>query len=285
MRRHFRTALCLLLALCLVCGIAVSAAADNSPKTDLRIYLDGLLRGRAYLENDKVYVSMESISEFYSLDISAVFENGELYFTGPDFDMYVNTTLGYTRVNGRYLYTPDGYFRIGGQIYLPVEVLAKIFGFTYSIQEDEQPRLELESGGIDIIRGGENYYEINFKSEDIFWLSRIIRAEAQTEPLACMIGVGNVVYNRVAYEEYPDSVFDVIFDEKYGQQFEPVGNGSVFQDPTPESTIATYLVLEGYNTVGDSMYFLNPYLADDTWFRTALTYCCTWGRTDFYLEK
>lgn len=273
--------MCLLLALCLLAG-SIAFADGSDQRTDLRVYLDGLLRGRAYLDNGKIYLSMESVSDFYSLGISAVFKDGELYFTGPNFDMYVNSDVGYTRVNGRYLYTPDGYFRSGGQIYLPLEVLARIFGFEYSVPEYDQPRVELQRGELNVLQGGDNYYDINFVSEDIFWLSRIIRAEAQNEPLSCMIGVGNVVLNRVASDEYPDNVFDVIFDEKYGQQFEPVGNGTVYADPTEEAIIATYLVLEGYNTVGGSMYFLNPQLADDTWFRTDLQFCCTLGLMDFY---
>lgn len=281
MKARLRKTLCLLLALCLLAG-SIAFADGSDQRTDLRVYLDGLLRGRAYLDNGKIYLSMESVSDFYSLGISAVFKDGELYFTGPNFDMYVNSDAGYTRVNGRYLYTPDGYFRSGGQIYLPLEVLARIFGFEYSVPEDDQPRVELQRGELNVLQGGDNYYDINFVSEDIFWLSRIIRAEAQNEPLSCMIGVGNVVLNRVASDEYPDNVFDVIFDEKYGQQFEPVGNGTVYADPTEEAIIATYLVLEGYNTVGGSMYFLNPHLADDTWFRTDLQFCCTLGLMDFY---
>ena len=281
MKARLRKTLCLLLALCLLAG-SIAFADGSDQRTDLRVYLDGLLRGRAYLDNGKIYLSMESVSDFYSLGISALFKDGELYFTGPNFDMYVNSYFGYTRVNGRYLYTPDGYFRSGGQIYLPLEVLARIFGFEYSVPEDDQPRVELQRGELNVLQGGDNYYDINFVSEDIFWLSRIIRAEAQNEPLSCMIGVGNVVLNRVASDEYPDNVFDVIFDEKYGQQFEPVGNGSVYADPTEEAIIATYLVLEGYNTVGASMYFLNPHLADDTWFRTDLQFCCTLGLMDFY---
>ena len=281
MKARLRKTLCLLLALCLLAG-SIAFADGSDQRTDLRVYLDGLLRGRAYLDNGKIYLSMESVSDFYSLGISAVFKDGELYFTGPNFDMYVNSDVGYTRVNGRYLYTPDGYFRSGGQIYLPLEVLARIFGFEYSVPEDDQPRVELQRGELNVLQGGDNYYDINFVSEDTFWLSRIIRAEAQNEPLSCMIGVGNVVLNRVASDEYPDNVFDVIFDEKYGQQFEPVGNGTVYADPTVEAIIATYLVLEGYNTVGGSMYFLNPQLADDTWFRTDLQFCCTLGLMDFY---
>ena len=189
--------MCLLLALCLLAG-SIAFADGSDQRTDLRVYLDGLLRGRAYLDNGKIYLSMESVSDFYSLGISAVFKDGELYFTGPNFDMYVNSDVGYTRVNGRYLYTPDGYFRSGGQIYLPLEVLARIFGFEYSVPEDDQPRVELQRGELNVLQGGDNYYDINFVSEDIFWLSRIIRAEAQNEPLSCMIGVGNVVLNRVA---------------------------------------------------------------------------------------
>ena len=182
--------MCLLLALCLLAG-SIAFADGSDQRTDLRVYLDGLLRGRAYLDNGKIYLSMESVSDFYSLGISAVFKDGELYFTGPNFDMYVNSDVGYTRVNGRYLYTPDGYFRSGGQISLPLEVLARIFGFEYSVPEDDQPRVELQRGELNVLQGGDNYYDINFVSEDIFWLSRIIRAEAQNEPLSCMIGVGN----------------------------------------------------------------------------------------------
>ena len=258
MKARLRKTLCLLLALCLLAG-SIAFADGSDQRTDLRVYLDGLLRGRAYLDNGKIYLSMESVSDFYSLGISAVFKDGELYFTGPNFDMYVNSDVGYTRVNGRYLYTPDGYFRSGGQIYLPLEVLARIFGFEYSVPEDDQPRVELQRGELNVLQGGDNYYDINFVSEDIFWLSRIIRAEAQNEPLSCMIGVGNVVLTRVAS-----------------------GNGTVYADPTEEAIIATYLVLEGYNTVGGSMYFLNPQLADDTWFRTDLQFCCTLGLMDFY---
>ena len=145
MKARLRKTLCLLLALCLLAG-SIAFADGSDQRTDLRVYLDGLLRGRAYLDNGKIYLSMESVSDFYSLGISAVFKDGELYFTGPNFDMYVNSDVGYTRVNGRYLYTPDGYFRSGGQIYLPLEVLARIFGFEYSVPEDDQPRVELQRG-------------------------------------------------------------------------------------------------------------------------------------------
>ena len=107
MKARLRKTLCLLLALCLLAG-SIAFADGSDQRTDLRVYLDGLLRGRAYLDNGKIYLSMESVSDFYSLGISAVFKDGELYFTGPNFDMYVNSDVGYTRVNGRYLYTPAG---------------------------------------------------------------------------------------------------------------------------------------------------------------------------------
>ncbi|MEI3102536.1 MAG: cell wall hydrolase, partial [Oscillospiraceae bacterium] len=58
----------------------------------------------------------------------------------------------------------------------------------------------------------EDYYELNYPSEELFWLSQIIHAEAWQQPLAGQIGVGNVVMNRVNSPDFPSTVFDVIFD-------------------------------------------------------------------------
>ena len=46
--------------------------------------------------------------------------------------------------------------------------------------------------------------------------------------------------------------------------------------------IAACLVLEGYNTVGGSLYFVNPEAADDAWFRQSLTPTVVIGHHHFY---
>ena len=68
----------------------------------------------------------------------------------------------------------------------------------------------------------------------MMWLSRILYAEANTEPLAGKIAVGNVIMNRVKSPEFPDTIYSVIFDRKYGVQFTPVANGSVYNNANEE---------------------------------------------------
>ena len=97
------------------------------------------------------------------------------------------------------------------------------------------------------------------------------------------IGVGAVVLNRVESDKYPNTIYEVIFDNHIVYQFEPVLRGTVYAEPDVLSVIAAYLALEGFNTVGESMYFVNPDLADDTWFRTSLTLVATIGDHDFYM--
>ena len=46
--------------------------------------------------------------------------------------------------------------------------------------------------------------------------------------------------------------------------------------------IAACLCLEGYNTVGDSMYFVNAALADDGWFTDTKDFVIRIGDHDFY---
>lgn len=97
------------------------------------------------------------------------------------------------------------------------------------------------------------------------------------------IAVGNVVLNRVASPEFPNSIHAVIFDRKYAVQFEPVSNGTVYQSPTETSVEAAKLALLGVNTAGGSLYFFNPSLSAGTWIANHRDYLKTIGCHRFYL--
>lgn len=120
-------------------------------------------------------------------------------------------------------------------------------------------------------------------TDDLYWLARIICAEACAEPMAGKIAVGNVVLNRVASEEFPDTIYEVIFDRKYGVQFEPVLRGTVFCEPDESCLEAARRALAGKNTVGDSLYFFNPELAESTWISDNRAFYTSIGGHDFYL--
>jgi len=122
-----------------------------------------------------------------------------------------------------------------------------------------------------------------YSDTDLLWLARIIEAEAGGESAEGKLAVGNVVLNRVNDPNYPDTVYEVIFDTKYGTQFEPTSNGTIYNTPSQESYDAAKRALEGQNVVGEAIYFYNPSLVDAVWIRTNCTYLQTIGCHDFFV--
>ena len=119
-------------------------------------------------------------------------------------------------------------------------------------------------------------------SGELYWLSRIISAESRGEPLEGQIAVGNVVLNRVASPDFPDTVYGVIFDDRWGGQFAPVRNGTIYHEPSARSVEAARLCLSGVNVAGESLYFLAPALATNHWIMENRTHVVTIGSHWFY---
>lgn len=122
----------------------------------------------------------------------------------------------------------------------------------------------------------------SYDENDVYWLARIIEAEAGGESGEGKLAVANVVLNRVASGSYPDTIYDVIFDTKYGTQFEPTSNGAIYNTPSEESVEAAKRALSGENNIGGALYFYNPSLVDAVWIRTNCTYIQTIGCHNFY---
>lgn len=121
-----------------------------------------------------------------------------------------------------------------------------------------------------------------YTEDDLYWLSRIISAESRGESLAGQVAAGNVILNRVASSHFPNTIQDVIFDTKDAVQFEPVANGTIYDEPTAQSVLAARLVLNGTNTAGNSLYFFNPAYSSGTWIRQNRAYYGTIGCHLFY---
>ena len=121
-----------------------------------------------------------------------------------------------------------------------------------------------------------------YSADDLYWMAKIISAESRGEPLAGKIAVGTVVLNRVASPEFPDSIYGVIFDQKWGVQFQPVANGTIYHEPTDESILAAKMVLDGARIAGDSLYFLAPSLTNNHWIMENREYVTTIGVHWFY---
>lgn len=251
------------------------------PYPEVRIYLASLLWDRGFVRDGEVYLPLSLFCRALNMEPDCAMTDGVLTVLADSLELSAKAGDEYMTVNGRYVFTPGGFVMVGDEPYIPEEAAKAIFNVEITTAED-MSRVDLDMDGAGVITGGERYYTLNFDSTDVFWLSRIIFAEATGQPLAGRIAVGNVVLNRVAHEEYPDTIYEVIFDTKGGVQFDTTLSDAVLNEADELSVIAAYMALDGVSIAGNSLFFVNPAKGDDSWFRAALEYVATIGDHDFY---
>lgn len=173
--------------------------------------------------------------------------------------------------NGRCLYA-DTPIKIlsDGTMYVPIRMLAKVLSL--SVGWSEKYRSVTLSGKPVPLEDGATYYS----EEDLYWLSRIISAEARGEPFIGQVAVGNVVLNRRAHRDYPDTVKEVVFDRQGGVvQFSPVADGSIWKSPYATSVTAAKVCLEGYTVSERILFFYAPSMVSSTWIERNRPYAFT----------
>jgi N-acetylmuramoyl-L-alanine amidase len=120
-------------------------------------------------------------------------------------------------------------------------------------------------------------------STELYWLSRIIHAEAEAEPYKGKVAVGNVIMNRVASKDFPNTIKGVIFDYFEGiPQFSPVADGTIYNTPSEDSINAAKDTLNNVKPVGDATYFFNPDKAAGKWIVQNKAYVMRIGEHVFY---
>ncbi len=166
------------------------------------------------------------------------------------------------------------------RLYVPIRFVAETFG-TQVRWDNESYTVHITAKNVSVptfLHG-----ERGYSDEDLYWLSRIVHAESQGESMSGKIGVANVVLNRVRSDDFADTVQEVIFDRNYGVQFTPTANGTIYQTPLGDSIVAAKRAFLGENTIGESLYFLNPRISTSFWIVNNRTFYKRIGRHDFYL--
>ena len=184
----------------------------------------------------------------------------------------------YIEANGRYLWAGSGILIQKGTMYVPVRVIAKAFGSSVDWDGGSFSALVSRPSGTPAIASGDSFYD----SDDVYWLSRIIHAEAVGEPLSGKIAVGSVVLNRDRSSQYPNNIYSVIFDRNYGVQFTPAANGTIYCEPSQESIIAAKLCLDGASISDRVLFFMNEAIAESNWIANNRPYVMTVGNHKFY---
>ena len=231
------------------------------------------------LIDDTAYVSLRTFCQAMDdkSDISWDEASQTAYVNTGSLDLSVTVGEKYLIANGRYLYLENPCYVEDDVVKVPLRVLAKAFDAAiYWNSTNFEADVTKGSGAI---KSGDKTYN----AESLYWLSRIISAEARGESLEGQIAVGNVVLNRLNSGRYPDTVYGVVFDRRSGIQFSPTANGTIYREPTPMAVIAAKLALDGAEVAGGSLYFLNVSKSSSRWIVNNCNYVTTIGAHSFYM--
>ena len=222
------------------------AIESRDEKIDLYVNYVKINGVSAQLKEGIVAVPVVFFSEAMD-DCTVSFESNTLRVSTDGLELVAKIGDQYFSANNRYFYA-EGKISIeeDGQIWLPLETMAKAFGCEYSLDLVSKSAYLAPTG--EFLEDGDTYYN----EHDVYWLSRIINAESRGEPFIGQLAVGNVVMNRVAHHRYPDSIYGVIFD---GAQFSPAVSGTVHLDPYQICIVAAKIVLEGYRLNDNILFF------------------------------
>ena len=244
------------------------------------LYKDGrqILKGQVADIGGTVYVPVQRFADLFGSFRTVYTEATEqVVITGTNLSITVKVGDPYITVNERIFYTGKKVISLGGWIFVPLTSMCKALNATVTIRQGYYDAF-VTSGDPTKVKWASEYYN----STDLYWLSRIISAEAKGEPFAGQIAVGNVVLNRVRSSQFPNTVKGVIFDTKYGTQFSPVAVGTIYNTPTASAVMAAKVCLEGYSLSTQMIYFYNPSIATSSWIGRTRPYIMTIGNHKFY---
>ena len=284
----------LMLSSALAAGLPAAAEADTydteevsvstvsiTPRhgVPVSVTLDGatILDGEAQIIGSTTYVPLRKFCDamgwcnitWNAATSTATVSTGTLTVSARQNALYISA-------NGRYFYTVDKVLNLDGTLWVPIRPLAK--AYCLNLEWDGTTRTVKLTRTGKTLAGGDSFY----KSDEVLWLARIIQAEAGGEPFLGKIAVGNVVLNRVASPQYPNTIWGVIFDRKHGTQFSPVSFGTIYNTPSADSVIAAKICLEGYSISSKALFFMNPRLSTSSWISDNRPYLFTIGKHDFY---
>ena len=255
-------------------------SVDNSPNyTNVSIYINGIMVTDGLKVNGTTYIPLRTffgaIGE--EADIAWSDKTNTATVTAAGLLMTAKAGDTYFTANGRCFYVPDGVLNTNGTVSAPIRELAKVYQLDVG-WDDESSSVSIRVDNPKVISSAATVY----KQQDIYWLSRLISAEAGNQSMKGKIAVGDVVINRLSDPSCPSTIYGVIFDTMFGTQFSVTKNGAIFEAPNDESIVAAKLCLEGYDIVGKSIYFVNPTECSTVWFNKTRFFVATIGAHEFY---
>ena len=241
------------------------------------VYNGSTLSKSAAVINGIIYVPMRLFSETIAGG-RVTYDASARHYTVSASGLYISAQDGgyviYANDRPIFSFSPS-IIMSDGEMYVPSSALEKIMGIK---RTSETKSAVSYSGYYSPLASATRFY----REDEVYWLSKIISAESAGESLLGQIAVGDVILNRVKSNQFPNTIYSVIFDKKYGVQFSPTADGRIYASPTYTAILAAKICLEGVSLSDDAMYFLNPRAAESNWIVKNRQYVYTIGNHDFY---
>ncbi len=256
---------------------------NTNAQTPVDISVNGILIGtgsKIYINDGYTMVPARKMGEILGSDSIVWDDNNKtatITFNDEKLQVQIGSKTAYH--NGQKKTMPTAAQIVDGKTYLSARFICETMGADVS-WNDKTHTVNVTKSGLSV---KDEHIETEYTTNDLEWLAKIVHAEAQGEIHNGKVAVANVVLNRKESSEFPNSVYDVVFDRKYGVQFTPIISGSIYNEPSKESYKAAKQALFGNNVIGNCLYFLNPKKASSLWIVNNRTFYQSIGNHDFYL--
>lgn len=176
----------------------------------------------------------------------------------------------YMYVNGQSVYVPNGIKIKNGYTMAPIEQLAAVFsgssvGYDWSLNAytvttgawlagsaQTAPAATAVQPAAGAQTAGSYQPSGWYDPQTLDLIARVINAEAGSMSLEGKVSVGNVIMNRVASPEFPNTVYGVLYQRN---QFTVVNYASFQRTPSEESVLAAKMAMDGVNYVPGAMFY------------------------------
>lgn len=281
----------LMLAATMAAMMLVIPSNFNATAANVSVNVNGasLYSSRDLLKSGVTYVPLRAFADAVYDGFSITWNAAARTATVRDGNYVLKARVGdkFIAVNGQRIYSTVPNLLILNRIYVPVRSICTAMGLDVAWNSGRRlvtvnGHYESDDGFKPPVENMPDNDSSSIDSEDLYWMARIIHAESSGEPMAGKIAVGTVVMNRVKSSMYPNTVYGVIFDKKFGTQFTPVASGTIYNEPSVDSIEAARRVLSGERTDSRILFFVNERIATSNWISQNRTYIMTIGNHKFY---
>lgn len=198
----------------------------------------------------------------------------------------------YMYVNGQSVYVANGIKIKDGYTMAPIEKLAAVFSGSSTYYDWNLKAYVVTTGAYlagsaaqtaaavqptNTAAAGGYQPSGNYDAQAVDLIARVIDAEAGSMSLEGKVSVGNVIMNRVASKEFPNTVYGVIYQRN---QFTVVNSARFQNTPSAASVTAAKMALDGVNYVPGAMFYNVTGMR--TWASQNRPYLMTFQGHDFY---